>query len=208
MTDEEKQVNEEAIEGGDIVGLQKNSSNSEETLDSDKEKEEEVTKQDEATEDVPEEYDYSNVELPEGIELDKELTDEFSSAAKELKLSQTNADKFMAMGVKLTQKITQKFEDAIKEAQQNQIKSYATMLNNDPDIGGAKLKQSLEEANVAYSEFVSDDAANLLAQTGLNKHPAIVKVFQKIGKELKNDTIRETGDSRKTRTADDWYPNM
>lgn len=207
MPDEQELTNEEVIEGGENVGLQKNTSNTEETSETTEEKKEEVNNETN-DKDVPEQYDFSNVELPEGMKLDDELTDEFSVAAKELNLSQANADKFMAMGVKLTQKITGKFEEAIKEAQANQIQSYETMLNNDPEIGGAKLNQSLKEANVAYDTFVSDEAAKLLADSGLNKHPAIVKVFQKIGKELQNDTIRQTGDTRKVRTADDWYPNM
>lgn len=191
-------------EGGEnLDGLQLNSS--EENKDKNYSTEDEKYVEEEQ---APENYDYSNVELPEGMELDKELTEEFSTAAKELNLSQAKADKFMSMGVKLTQKLNDKFQSALKEAQENQIKAYTTMLNTDSEIGGAKLKQSLQDANVAYETFVSQEAADILAETGLNKHPAIVKVFMKIGKELKNDTIRQTGDSRKERSADDWYPNM
>lgn len=157
---------------------------------------------------APETYDYSNVELPEGLQLDKELTDEFSNVAKEFNLSQSKADKFMTVGVKLAQKLQDKFEVAFKEAKENQIKSYSTLLNTDEEIGGANLKQSLNDANIAYEAFVSQEAAEILAETGLNKHPAIVKVFMKIGKELKNDSILKTGNSQKERTADDWYPNM
>lgn len=191
-------------EGGEnLDGLRLNSS--EENNEENNSKEE---KQHVEEEQAPENYDYSNVELPEGMELDKELTEEFSTAAKELNLSQAKADKFMSMGVKLTQKLNDKFQSALKEAQEEQIKAYATMLNTDDEIGGAKLNQALRDANVAYDTFVSKEAADVLAETGLNKHPAIVKVFMKIGKELKNDAIRQTGDTRKERTADDWYPNM
>ncbi len=157
---------------------------------------------------VPENYDFKDVQIPEGIELDKELTDEFSKAAKEMNLSQKKADKFMSMGVKLTQKLTDKFQSLLNEAHENQVKSYATLLNTDPEIGGPKLKKSLADANVAYSAFVSDEAAKLLADTGLNKHPAIVKVFMEIGKQIKEDTIRQSGEPNKERTAADWYPEM
>lgn len=157
---------------------------------------------------VPENYDFKNVQLPDGMELDKELTKEFSDAAKEMGLSQAKADKFMGMGVKLTSKIQEKFETALKEAQENQIKSYKTMLNTDKEIGGANLKTTLAEANEAYEAFVSDEAAQVLAQTGLNNHPAIVKMFRDIGRQIKDDSIKGGGNQKHERTAEDWYPNM
>lgn len=153
---------------------------------------------------APDNYDFKNVEIPEGMQLDEELTKEFSTVAKEMNLSQTKADKFMTMGVKLAEKIQKKMLNSYNE----QINSYATMLNTDPEIGGAKLQQSLADANIAYKQFVPDDAAKLLSDTGLNKHPAIVKVFMNIGKQMKNDTVRQTGNVTKERTASDWYPEM
>lgn len=162
-----------------------------------------------ADEVVPENYDFKDVKLPDGMELDKDLTSEFSGIAKEMGLSQGKADKLMDMGVKLSTKLQEKFETAIKENQENQIKAYKTMLNTDPEIGGANLKQTLLEANVAYDTFVSDEAAALLQQVGLNNHPAIVKVFRDIGKQLKNDSIKGGGQNNAhTRTAADWYPEM
>lgn len=157
---------------------------------------------------APETYDFKDVKLPDGMELDAELTGEFSSIAKEMKLSQAKADKFMGMGVKLSQKLQQNFENAIKEAQGNRIKEIKTMLNTDPEIGGANLKSTLLEANEAYKAFVSEEAANVLAETGLNNHPAIVKMFRDIGRQVKGDTIKGLGSPKHQRTAEDWYPSM
>lgn len=199
----DEELKQDDVKTEDLTADEENSS--EQKAEDNQNSKEENNKEDD---NAPENYDYSNVELPEGMELDKELTDEFSVAAKELNLSQKKADKFMAMGVKLSEKMKTKYTEAFKEAQENQIKAYETMLNTDKEIGGAKLNQALKDANIAYDAFVSEEAATVLAQTGLNKHPAVVKVFMKIGKELKNDTIRQAGDSRKERTADDWYPNM
>ena len=41
-----------------------------------------------ADEVVPENYDFKDVKLPDGMELDKDLTSEFSGIAKEMGLSQ------------------------------------------------------------------------------------------------------------------------
>ncbi len=157
---------------------------------------------------APEQYDFKSLELPDGIQLDAELTDEFSKAAKEMNLSQAKADKFMSMGIKLSQKIQNTFQSAIKEAQKQQIDTYSTMLNTDPEIGGSKLKQSLADANVAYEKFVSPEAMKLLSDSGLNKHPAIVKIFMNIGKQIKDDSVTLGGENKKERTAEDWYPEM
>lgn len=158
---------------------------------------------------APESYDFKDVKLPDGMELDEELTNEFSGIAKEMGLSQVKANKFMDMGVKLSTKIQEKMTEAFQNSLENQKQAYKTMLNSDPEIGGANLKQSLVEANVAYEKFVNNEAANLLASTGLNNHPAIVKVFREIGKQIKDDSI--TGGSsagKHERTAADWYPEM
>lgn len=193
-------------EGGaeEVTGLQKG--NSEKDAQGGNEQQQEDNPP--AGDEVPENYDFKDVKLPDGMELDNDLTSEFSGIAKEMGLSQEKADKLMGMGVKLSTKLQEKFETAIKENQENQIKAYKTMLNTDPEIGGANLKQTLLEANVAYDTFVSDEAANILAQAGLNNHPAIVKVFRDIGKQLKNDSIKGGGQKTHTRTAADWYPEM
>lgn len=198
MENEEITNSEEQNEGGETEGLSISSEKSEEKNNTDEQKVDEKADEEVA----PETYDFTAVIKDTDIELDKELTDEFSTAAKELNLSQAKADKFMGMAVKLTEK----FKNAVVEAKENQLKTYATMLNNDKEIGGAKLKQSLLDANVAYDEFVSEEAAALLAESGLNKHPAIVKVFMKIGKQLKDDTVHTSASTTKERTADDWYP--
>ena len=190
-------------ETDNVEGLQKKGEENEENNSSQKSSDNENLE-----DEVPENYDFKNVQLPDGMELDKELTKEFSDAAKEMGLSQAKADKFMGMGVKLTSKIQEKFETALKEAQQNQIKSYKTMLNTDKEIGGANLKTTLQEANEAYQTFVSDEAAQVLAQTGLNNHPAIVKMFRDIGRQIKDDSIKGGQNQKHERTAEDWYPNM
>ena len=208
---------EENFENSVDTDLQENANDDGEGLEKTEPKEEkkadtEVSESKDAghtTEDiVPENYDFTSVKLPEGMELDNDLTAEFSGIAKDMGLSQEKADKLMGMGIKLSSKLQERFEASIKEAHQNQIKAYKTMLNTDPEIGGAKLKQSLLEANAAYDAFVSEEAAKLLSDSGLNNHPAIVKVFRKIGKQIKDDTIKGGNNATHTRTAEDWYPEM
>ena len=209
----EKEINEEIETQENITGLSLENEDDKDSLNSEKNIEDEVDNlnnqnQDDVNDSAPETYDFKDVSLPEGMELDSELTDEFSSIAKEMNLSQAKADKFMGMGVKLSQKIQQNFENAIKEAQENRIKEIKTMLNTDPEIGGANLKSTLIEANEAYKTFVSQEAADVLAESRLNNHPAIVKMFRDIGRQVKGDAIRGGVISKHERTAEDWYPSM
>ena len=189
---QDKQDNNEDTDGQDTEPNDKNQNSDEDAND----------------DNAPETYDFSAVELPDGMQLDKDLTSEFEAAAKEMNLSQAKADKLISLGVKLNQKLAQNFTSQLEEAKNNLIESYKLKLNTDPEIGGAKLKQSLVDANEAYSAFVDDEAAKLLSDSGLNFHPAIVKTFMKIGKQIKNDSIHSSNHSAHTRTAADWYPNM
>lgn len=187
----------------ELEGLQKNAKQEDGT-----ENEEDNSSENKEEETVPESYDFKNVQLPEGYEFDEELADEFSSVAKEIGLSQAKANKLIEFSPKFADKINAKIAETFKEAQANQIKAYKTMLNTDPEIGGAKLKEALQNANEAYNAFMTDEAAELLAQTGLNNHPAIVKVFMEIGKQVKEDSITGGPNRSKERTASDWYPEM
>lgn len=206
--EELQQTEELKVETEEIKGLGENPDNLKEKQEDNPLKQKDEKPEEKVEEVVPENYDFKDVELPGGMVLDEELTAEFSEAAKEMNLSQAKADKFMSMGVKLTQKIQENFQSAVKEAQENQIKTYKTMLNTDPEIGGANLKHSLLDANEAYQTFVSDEAKQLLSDSGLNNHPAIVKVFMEIGRQLKNDSIKGGNCKGQTRTAKDWYPSM
>ncbi len=209
----EEGTNTEIDNQEEVTGLSLENENPQEKSDSAEKAAENVNKdnginKDDINDSAPETYDFKDVNLPDGMELDVELTDEFSAIAKEMNLSQAKADKFMGIGVKLSQKLQQNFENAFKEAQGNRIKEIKTMLNTDPEIGGANLKATLLEANEAYKVFVSEEAASVLAETGLNNHPAIVKMFRDIGRQVKGDNIKGFGSPKPQRTAEDWFPSM
>ena len=164
-------------------------------------------KQDETLSDLfgkPEEYDFNKVELPEGVVLDDEMTSELKKLSVEMNLSQKGADKLMTLGIAQVSKI-QKF---IENQQKEQIENFKLSLNADKEIGGANLKQSLSEANIAYKEFADDEVKNIFEKTGLNFHPSVVKMFKNIGEQMKDDTIHGTGGDKKQRTANDWFPSM
>lgn len=137
----------------------------------------------------PEKYDYSQVELPENYCYNEDLLNEFNELAAKYNLSQKSANELMSMAVKLTKLTGDNYSKTIAEQTRQKIENYKQMLNMDREIGGARLVNAINTANIAYTEFADDEVQKLLTQTGLNCHPQVVKMFYNIGKRMQNDYV-------------------
>ena len=137
----------------------------------------------------PEFYDYSGVELPENYCYNENLLNEFNELAAKYNLSQKGANELMSMAVKLTKLAGDNFSEAMAEQSRQQTENYKQMLNTDKEIGGSRLLNTINTANIAYSEFADEDVKKILTETGLNCHPKFVKMFYKIGKRMQNDSV-------------------
>lgn len=173
----------------------------------------EENKEDEKTDvsdlfNAPENYDYKEVKLPENMKLDEELLLKFNPIAKKLNLSQKGANEIMALAVELVQKRSEDFQKFTQHALDIKIAQYEDMLVNDKEIGGNKLDDTLKVANVAYEAFVPDDVKEIFANSGLNKHPSIVKMFLQFGKLCQEDKFTSGSASTKDeRPADILFPS-
>ena len=159
----------------------------------------------------PEAYDYKEVKLPEGMQLNEEMTKNFNEYADKLNLSQKGANDLMAMAVELTQKTQQQTVEAIGKLQEAKIEGYRQLLNSDKEVGGANLKESLATANVAFDAFFQDEELRtMFAEVGLNVHPKFIKALKSIGSQMKNDTIHSSGNpaAEKRAREDILYPSM
>lgn len=137
----------------------------------------------------PEKYDYAGVELPENYCYDENLLNEFNDLAGKYNLSQKSANELMSMAVKLTKLAGNNYSKTMAEQQRQQIENYKQNLITDREIGGAKFEKTMRTANIAYTQFADCEVQNLLANSGLNCHPKIVKMFYEIGKRMQNDSI-------------------
>ena len=158
----------------------------------------------------PEFYDYSEVELPENYGYDETLLNEFNELAGRYNLSQKGANELMSMAVKLAQLTGDNYSKTMAEQQRQQTENYRNALLTDKEIGGAKLNKSIAAANIAYSHFVDPETQILFQQAGLNCHPAIVKMFCKIGKQMQNDSVLGANISlpQKESREDILFPTM
>lgn len=137
----------------------------------------------------PEAYDYSQVELPENYCYDEKLLNEFNDLASKYNLSQKSANELMSMAVKLSKLASENYSLAMAEQSRQQIENYRRMLNSDREIGGSRLLNVINTANIAYSEFADSEVQKILNESGLNCHPKIVKMFYNIGKRMQNDSV-------------------
>ena len=137
----------------------------------------------------PEQYDYSDVQLPTNDGYDEALLNEFNELAAKYNLSQKSANELMSMAVKLTQLTDSNILKAQAEQHRQTIEHYKRTLINDSEIGGANFERTMKTANIAYTQFADEEVQKLLQETGLNCHPQVVKMFYNIGLKMQNDFI-------------------
>ena len=133
---------------------------------------------------APEIYDYKDVKIPEALEYDKDMLKEFDALNKETNLSQAQANKYMEFGLRLAQKHSAELPKLLQQAQQAKIAQFKQALNTDAEICGgdkAKMNAYLDTADKGFDAFANDEVKSALADVGLNYHPAIIKMFHRIG---------------------------
>lgn len=158
----------------------------------------------------PEVYDYKDVELGPDFEYDEALLKDFNDIAAKYNLSQKSANELMKMAVRLSKQTKDNLDAAYAATTHSKIQSYKDALINDNEIGGKNLADSLKVANTAYEKFADDEVQTIFANSGLNHHPKIVKMFMQIGKQMQNDTIHPAGNAQPYREAreDILFPSM
>lgn len=147
---------------------------------------------------VPESYE---LKMPEGVELDTAAAGEFTEIAKELKLTQEQAQKVADIGAKMAQRQA--------ESHANLVAQWTEQVKTDKEIGGDKLAENLGVARKAIETFGSPELKDLLNSTGLGNHPEIVKLAFKVGKAISEDGFM-TGKPKGAENdpAKTMFPNM
>ena len=98
----------------------------------------------------------------------------------------------MEFGLKLAQKSAGNVPEILKQVHQAKVTQFQQALNTDKEIGGgdkAKMNAYLDIADKGYTAFANDEVKAALADAGLNYHPAIVKMFHRIGELVGDDKV-------------------
>lgn len=135
--------------------------------------------QQQQVEGAPERYDFK---AGEGVSYDAAVIDAYSEVAKELNLSQDNA-----------QKVLDKMAPVIAARQSEQIAAlhadWANSSKADKEFGGEKLAENLGTAKKAMDAFATPELRTLLNDTGLGNHPEVIRMFYRAGKSISEDSF-------------------
>lgn len=129
--------------------------------------------------------EYTDFTVPEGITIDEEKLGEFKPIAQELGLDQAQAQKL----VDLYAGIEAKNHAAWAE----QIGKWAEETRADPEIGGAKLTESMKDAQAAIVAFGGQELLDRINSSGLGCDPVTLRAWTKIGRALQEDKTLAPG---------------
>lgn len=138
---------------------------------------------------APESYDFK---APEGVEqLDTQLVETFTPLAKELGLSNEQAQKLVDLAPQLQQRMVQQQA----EAWGKQLEAWVGEVKADKDIGGNNLPATMASAQKVMQQFGTPELKAALEQTGMGNHPELVRLFAKVGKAMGEDSFVAGGKS-------------
>lgn len=139
---------------------------------------------------APEVYDAAAFTMPEGVEFDTEMFDLVKDDLKGMDLSQKGAERIVGMfAEKVAPAIAARTAKAIEDAGAELSANLARDLQSDPEVGGAKLKESQAYAAKAIAQFIPDatvrsEFSKFLNESGLGNHPLLTRVIAGAGRAL------------------------
>lgn len=126
---------------------------------------------------APEAYEFK---APEGRAFDEQIIKEYSDVAKELNLTQENA-----------QKLLDRIAPKLQERQMQQLEAvrteWAEAATADKEFGGEKLQENLAIAKTALDKFGTPELRSLLNQSGLGNNPEVIRFMYRAGKAISGD---------------------
>jgi len=147
---------------------------------------------------APEKYEFT---AGEGVELDADALKDFEPVARDLNLTNEQAQKLVDAYPKILAGVQQRQA----EAWQKQTEGWAETVKADKEIGGDKLTANLSAAQRAFDQFGTPELKEYLNATGLGNHPDLVKTFVKIGKAMSEDGMVDGSNQGQRSAAEVLY---
>jgi hypothetical protein len=148
------------------------------------------------------------VKLPEGVEADAVLLDEFKPIAKELGLDSAKSQRLVDLAVKMQNRWAEKSQEHWTRTNQKWMEE----VKSDKDVGGANLQANLSAARNAIKHFGGDALRTAIDELGVGNHPVLFRAFAKIGKALAEDSVAGSsaagGKSDEEAQLEQMYPSM
>jgi len=152
---------------------------------------------------------YADFTMPEGVEVDAAAMELFQPLAKELGLSQDQAQKLIDIQANMMAEAGK----AMQADLEAKVDSWVTAAENDREIGGTStdFDAKIATANKAVQQFGTKGLLELFDATGVGNHPEVIRVFYRIGKLMENDKVMlgsATVPSQPKTAAEVLFPDM
>ena len=126
---------------------------------------------------------YAPFTLKEGLEVNTASMERFLPVAKELNLTQEQAQKLVDLQSEFVLESAKAEQDAWDTMQAEWVNAAKT----DKEIGGVAFTDNVSFAAKAIKQFGSPELKAALDATGVGNHPEFIRVFAKIGKAISED---------------------
>lgn len=142
---------------------------------------------------APEKYEFT---AGKDQELDKEAVAAFEPIARELGLSNEQAQKIVDVyGSTIMPQLVKQQADAW----QKQVTDWAETVQADKELSSV---ESIGNAQKAMEQFGTPELKEYLNETGLGNHPELIRIFSKIGKSMSEDGFVGGSSENARSTAD------
>ena len=157
--------------------------------------------------DVPDTYEF---QIPEGAVFDQTMADDFTPLAKDLGLTQENADKLVGFfAEKAIPHLQQQFTNQLVEAQAAQQAKWAEAAKGDEEFGGDKFDENAATAKAVLQKLGTPELTAFLNETGLGDHPEVIRFFYRVGKSISEDSlVGGEAVAGELSVANKMFPNM
>ena len=135
---------------------------------------------------APEKYEFA---MPEGYVVDETAVETLTPILKELNCSQETAQKLVDLHFAQLKAM----QEAQEKLKAETLTAWAKEIRNDKDIGGPNVLQNLLPGTRLLDRFGSNDLKSLLQQTGMDRHPAVVRFLVAVGREFAEDRWADGG---------------
>lgn len=154
---------------------------------------------------VPEQYEFK---VPDGMTLDPTAVEAFTPVAKELGLSQDQAQKIVDLYATQVAASQKALADGWIKTQQD----WAKDLSSDKEFGGEAFNATRNQANTVLAKYATKDEIQQIQAMGLGNFPPFVKLLARAGKAMGEDTFvrgnLSGGAASPEERAKNMYPSM
>lgn len=159
----------------------------------------------------PDSYDYKDIQLPEGMKLNSDMTAKFNDFAKKTNMSQKSANECMQLAVEHTNHVMQQALEAYNFAREENVQKWDKLCEQDEYLKGEKYDKAISIANMAMDKLIpqNSDFKEELKKSGLNHHPVLINAFRQLGEFMLPPAVQKGYPAPKEKSAAEIiYPEM